>query len=147
MSEHFSVAELCRSAAADAAGLANTPSEAQVSNLCRLMEELLEPVRALLGVPLRITSGYRSHVLNEMVGGMPNSAHLDGRAADFIPSGFEIAAAFDAIKNQPLPFDQLISEHSVSGATWLHIAIAPEDREPRREAFHLLKRDRRVHFG
>ncbi|WP_230961891.1 D-Ala-D-Ala carboxypeptidase family metallohydrolase [Burkholderia anthina] len=38
--------------------------------------------------PIRITSGYRNQVVNRAVGGVPNSDHLTGRAADFQCSGF-----------------------------------------------------------
>lgn len=42
----------------------------------------LNIARALVGCPIVITSGYRSEELNELVGGVPNSFHLVGRAAD-----------------------------------------------------------------
>ncbi len=42
----------------------------------------LEGARTLAGIPFIITSGYRSPAHNAAVGGKPDSAHLEGRAAD-----------------------------------------------------------------
>ncbi len=51
-----------------------------------LMDEhflvLLDDIREASGVPLIITSGYRTKFHNTQVGGKPNSAHLRGLAAD-----------------------------------------------------------------
>ena len=42
----------------------------------------LDSARAVAGVPFVITSGYRTPQHNEQVGGIPDSAHTRGRAAD-----------------------------------------------------------------
>lgn len=42
----------------------------------------LEQFRALLGLPVRIHSGYRSVETNQLVGGARDSLHLLGKAAD-----------------------------------------------------------------
>jgi uncharacterized protein YcbK (DUF882 family) len=47
----------------------------------------LERLRAIVGRPLAIVSGYRSPAHNKRVGGAPKSQHLVNRAAD-IPSGY-----------------------------------------------------------
>lgn len=44
---------------------------------------MLEKIRAHFGGPIQITSGYRTPAYNKKVGGSTNSAHMDGRAADF----------------------------------------------------------------
>lgn len=44
---------------------------------------MLEKIRAHFGGPITITSGYRTPAYNKRVGGSTNSAHMDGRAADF----------------------------------------------------------------
>lgn len=49
--------------------------------------EHLEKLRAMIGRPLRIVSGYRSPSTNRAVGGARRSQHLYGRAAD-IPFGY-----------------------------------------------------------
>jgi zinc D-Ala-D-Ala carboxypeptidase len=45
----------------------------------------LELLRARVGTPLPILSGYRCPVHNRQVGGAPHSLHLGGAAADFKP--------------------------------------------------------------
>lgn len=53
-----------------------------IINLVYLCAVVLEPLRKMIGQPVRINSGYRSARLNKQVGGVPNSYHLTGRAAD-----------------------------------------------------------------
>ena len=73
----------------------------------------LEAARAILGVPLTITSGYRTADHNAQVGGSSTSDHVIGLAADFEARGLtpyqvyqQLQAAEDA---GTLPaFDQLI---------------------------------------
>jgi zinc D-Ala-D-Ala carboxypeptidase len=129
LSEHFTLQELSQSEIALRTGLDNTPNAPDVGNLTRLCEMLLEPARSLLGVPLHINSGFRSGLVNAAIGGARNSAHMDGRAADFVPVGFPLREAFDVLRTSKLPFDQIIFEC----AAWIHIAIAPDDM-PRKEA-------------
>lgn len=44
--------------------------------------EMLDKARHLAGIPFVINSGYRTRAHNRAVGGLKNSAHLDGFAAD-----------------------------------------------------------------
>ncbi len=49
----------------------------------------LEKLRAEIGKPLVITSGYRCKVHNKAIGGVKNSGHTKGYAADIaLPYGF-----------------------------------------------------------
>ena len=43
---------------------------------------MLDKARDIAGVPFVITSGFRTEVENKAVGGVANSAHLKGMAAD-----------------------------------------------------------------
>jgi len=52
----------------------------------------LEKLRALIGKPIRIVSGYRSPAHNKRVGGAPDSRHLHNDAAD-IPSALNVSVA------------------------------------------------------
>lgn len=47
----------------------------------------LEVIRAAVGRPLKINSGYRSPAWNKKVGGVSGSQHQKGRAADLVSSG------------------------------------------------------------
>lgn len=129
LSPNFSLQELSHSDVALRRGLDNTPNAGEVANLQRLAEDLLEPVRALLGVPLHINSGFRCPSLNQALGGAIGSAHMDGRAADLVPEGMSVQDAFYAIKRTDLPFDQLIME---CGA-WLHLAVPRVGVDPRQQ--------------
>ena len=51
------------------------------------MVRLLQFVRDGLGVPIIITSGYRTASHNAEVGGASNSQHVQGRAVDFYAAG------------------------------------------------------------
>lgn len=56
----------------------------QVGNLCALVS-FLDEVRAEFGEPIVVNSGYRSDIVNQKVGGVHTSLHLQGRAADIRP--------------------------------------------------------------
>lgn len=74
--------------------------------------QLLEPMRAELGVPLIVTSGWRSEAKNRAVGGTSDSQHLDGTAVDVVPAGLSLFSAYmklsAATKAGRLRFGQLI---------------------------------------
>lgn len=129
LSPNYSLEDLTRSQTAARKGIENVPNAGEIANLERLCETLLEPAIWLLGTNLHINSGYRSPALNAAVGGAKGSAHMDGRAADVVPAGLSVQAAFKQIAASALPFDQLILECG----TWLHLSIAKVGVDPRRE--------------
>ena len=51
-------------------------------NVKALVSEVLDPVREKLGMPIVVNSGYRCEKHNKEVGGVRNSQHLRGEAAD-----------------------------------------------------------------
>lgn len=123
LTDHFSLEELTFSSTAQRMGIDNTPTPDIVERL-RFTAAGLEKIRALLGQPMRIDSGYRCPRLNGAVGGVGHSAHMDGDAADFVCPAFgtplEVARAIAA---SPIQFDQLIQE-----GTWVHVSFAPAMR-------------------
>lgn len=86
LSFNFTVGELLRSSTAERdPGLKReqeNPPEEVLLNLQYLVETVLQPIRNGLDYPLRITSGYRSVLLNKLVGGSATSQHVRGEAAD-----------------------------------------------------------------
>ena len=60
--------------------------------------EVLEMVRGKFG-PVRITSGHRCRIHNKSVGGMVNSQHLRGRAADIVVKNTEPEEVADFIES------------------------------------------------
>lgn len=57
----------------------------------KLLAEMLQSFRNVVGVPFIVSSGYRSVEHNAEVGGSSTSEHTVGRAADFTPQGMAIA--------------------------------------------------------
>jgi len=120
LTEHFSLEELTATAHR---GIDNTPPAPIMPHLQTLAEGL-EQVRALLGHPLHINSGYRSPTLNTEVGGAKNSAHMSGFAADFIcPAAGSPLDICRTIVHSSIAFDQIIQE-----GAWVHLSFAPAMR-------------------
>ena len=97
----------------------NLPTMQVVANLTYGCLMLLEPARAIVG-PIIVNSGFRSEAVNRKVGGVKNSQHLIGQAADIRPKDpaqFSALVAF--FKNWEYT-DQLLT-----ASTWLHISWNP----------------------
>lgn len=100
-------------------GLDNSPDSFEtVLNICRLAEQM-QQLRTALGLPVVITSGYRSPDVNRAVGGVARSLHLQGKACDFyvLDRRRDIAnrKALDYIKAF-IPYDELGVYLSKDGA-------------------------------
>ena len=81
---HFKLREFVVSQTARDHGLDNTPPAEAVENLRALCVHTLEPLREALGLPIVITSGYRTRELNRLLVCHSNkSQHMSGEAADF----------------------------------------------------------------
>lgn len=97
----------------------NKPTMQHVANMTYGCLLLLEPARQLVG-PILINSGFRSSRVNALVGGVKNSQHLFGQAADIRP-------------RDPKQFQRLVDflracEHTdqlLTGNGWLHISWNP----------------------
>jgi hypothetical protein len=130
LSEHFKLSELLRSDIALRRGLDNAPPGAVLQTMAAVLVPGLERVRAALGAPMHITSGYRGPAVNAAVGGGPRSQHLLGEAADFVAPTFgsqRDVARFLAGRAAELGIDQLIYE-----GTWCHVSFRAA--RPRHEA-------------
>lgn len=123
LSANFHLDEFVTSQTAARRGIDNRPSPEVIKRL-RNTAKGLEMVRAVLGEPVLISSGYRSPALNKAVGGSATSDHMTGDAADFISPGFgSPIAVCRAIVAAGIKFDQLIEE-----GTWVHISFGPRMR-------------------
>ena len=125
---HFTIEELYASDTAKRLGIDNKPTTQKLINLVYLAAYVLEPLRVAMGRPIRISSGYRCERLNQAVGGVKNSQHLKGQAADICIEGVMAFGKriFDYIKSH-LQFDQLIWEHDKSGTYWVHVSFVYPD--------------------
>ena len=80
--KYFSLGEFSHSDTAVSLGIDNTIPKERVRNIEHLVHCALDPLREHWGLPIRVTSGYRSPELNEELSGAENSYHMDGCAAD-----------------------------------------------------------------
>lgn len=135
LTPHFTLEELCFSQEAVRQGIDNTPSAAVIANLTRLAG-MLEKVREVLKKPILISSGYRSLELNARVGGSSTSAHMDGRAADFICPAFGTPyVVARKIASARLGFDQMIHEYG----RWVHIAVPKPQVKAQRQLLSIFE--------
>jgi hypothetical protein len=124
ISKHLSLAEVSRSETAKRKGINNTPSGEHLENFKKLAENIFEPIREHFGVPIHISSAYRSADLNRAVGGSSSSQHCSAEAIDIDMDGTTITNAeiFNFIKDN-LNFDQMIWEFgNDTNPDWVHVS-------------------------
>lgn len=126
ISNHLSLAEVTRSETAKRKGISNTPTAEHLENFKILAENVFEKIRAHFGVPIHISSGYRSKELNDAIGGSQTSQHSKGQAIDIdmdgSSSGVTNADVYNFIKDN-LEFDQLIWEFGTDkNPDWVHVS-------------------------
>ena len=125
--KYFNLSELSASATAERFAIDNTPPRVAQQMLTVLVEQLLDPIRRRYGAPIIVTSGYRCPALNTAVGGVANSHHIIGCAADITTGSIErnralFALVIDMQAAHAIRFTQLIAE---KGYRWLHISYVP----------------------
>ena len=116
LSNHFSLSEFCNLVKYPE----NIPTVQQIANMIYGCRKLLEPARQAIGCPIIINSGFRCEAVNRRVGGVRNSQHLQGCAADIRPK-------------DPSQFWQLVeylkiceyTDQLLTGNGWLHISWTP----------------------
>lgn len=129
LTEHFTLKEMVQSGTAVKLGIENMPTEADVERLKALCVMVLEPLRRKFGV-MRVTSGYRCQALNKAVGGVKNSQHTKGEAADVHCSSVEQALRMAYYVRDRLTFDQLLVERvMLDGCCWIHVSYVAETAE------------------
>jgi|SRR6056297_481279 len=67
-------------------------------NIQKLANQL-QVLRSVLNKPININSGYRSPFYNKLIGGVKNSQHTFGKAADISVVGLEPKEVYDAIED------------------------------------------------
>lgn len=129
LSRYFSLSEMTFSEKAVRKSIDNTPNADTLENLKDTCQQA-DRVREYLGVPMAVSSGYRSPKLNAAIGGSKTSSHMQGLAMDFRADQFGAPKdIFAALKKSGIQFDQLILEFpdSANGG-WVHIGFGPEMR-------------------
>jgi zinc D-Ala-D-Ala carboxypeptidase len=118
---HFRLSEFLTSQTATRRGLSNAPTAQALANIREVLAPGMQRVRNSLGVPVFISSGYRSAEVNAAVGGSASSQHVQGLAADFAAPVFNSPRAICRYlieRSGEIRFDQLIFE-----GTWVHISF------------------------
>lgn len=98
----------------------NIPTVQDIVNMTYGCLMLLEPTRNIVGCPIIVTSGFRNAAYNAQVGGVVNSQHLTGCAADIRPSD---PSRFQAMKD----FLRILklTDQLLTGRGWLHVSWTP----------------------
>ena len=104
----FTLKEFLYSKTAGSLGVDNVPDFEQVRNLDNLVKYVLNPCRQYIGRAIYINSGYRSKRLNTIVGGVPTSQHLEGKAADITTAATKANNDLFEFIIGKLDFDQCI---------------------------------------
>lgn len=116
LSNNFTLEELTRTSSK----FVNVPSTVEKIALKQLAVNVLQPLRELYGKAITVNSGYRSPIINKVVGGAATSQHVKGEAADITGgSKQENKILFELIRDN-LTFDQLINERDYS---WIHVSF------------------------
>lgn len=127
LSKNFTIDELTSSYSAKKRNIDNTPTAEIQKNLTELASKVLQPIRDAFGEPILVSSGYRCPKLNTAIGGVKNSDHLYGCAAD-------IKTKSDTVKDNKRLFDlicklakegkihcrQILDEYNYN---WIHVSI------------------------
>ncbi len=119
MPNNFQLYELC----ATDTGLPNEPDETEIEKLTYLAHYILQPIRDKWG-RIGVNSAFRSDGVNKAVGGVEDSDHPLGEAADIVPLDADIDEVFAWIVNESgIPYGQTILEENKAGSRWIHISL------------------------
>lgn len=137
--KNFSYDELIASDTAKRLGLDNTPTYEEKEKLRRLAEEILQPIRDAWKSPIIVNSAYRSEAVNKAVGGVKNSQHRLGEAADITIGGKErnrklFNFIYKLIQKGTIKVGQLIDEYNYQ---WIHISLPRTNGKPNNQILHL----------
>ena len=129
LTNNFSLAEMVKSDTALRHDMDNTPGEAEIENLKRLCEQVLQPVREHFKTGVKVNSGFRHPDVNAKVGGSKTSDHCKGQAADIEIPGIPNADLAKWI-TENLDFTQVILEFYTQGVPdsgWVHVSHDPQN--------------------
>lgn len=138
ITKNFTYDELTGSTVAKRLGLDNTPSEVEKKRIVMLANEVLQPIRDAWKSAIIVNSAYRSEEVNKAVGGVKNSQHRKGEAADITVGSKERNKKLfnfiqKLINNGTIEVGQLIDEYHYS---WIHVSL-PRSNAMNNQILHL----------
>jgi hypothetical protein len=141
LSNNLSLSEVVRSESAKRHNISNMPTPEHIENFKILAEKVFQPIREHFGVPIHISSGYRSKELNAKIrGASATSQHCSGEAIDIdmdgSTNGVTNKMVFDFIVAN-LDFDQVIDEFNFS---WVHVSYTTK-RKNRKQILKAIKQN------
>lgn len=127
VSKNISYKEATHSTTAKRLGIDNTPDSEQFSNMVYVAENVFQPIREHFGVPIYVSSFFRSEALNKAIRGSSSSTHMKGEAMDLdadVYGKVSNADIFHYIKDN-LEVDQLIWEFGTDqNPAWVHVSLS-----------------------
>jgi len=148
LSKNLTLKEAIKSNTASRLGIDNTPEDWEIHNLRAVAENVFQPIRDHFGVPIGVSSGYRSKELNKAIGGSKYSQHMIGEALDIDADIFgrvTNAEIFNFVKNN-LEWDQMIWEFgNDEEPNWVHISYK-ESGNNRKQIKRAYRDERGVHY-
>ena len=150
LTEHFVLPEFLASHTAEGHKIPTIPLKRHIDRLRNLAVRCLEPTRQRFKLPILVTSGYLCPKLDQLVGGVPHSQHVQGMTADTqiprrhwpfsVTTEEQMARILWYWMKDNLPdYDQLILEHH-GASWWVHVSCHINLRMNRRQAFELKKK-------
>ena len=133
ITKNFKLCEFENSRTATFRGIDNSVKSPLVkASIKALCEHVLQPFRDYLGREIIVTSGFRCKELNEAVGGVVDSQHTIGQAADITPSDYGNFMMRDIVwLITTLPFDQLIIYRD-----FVHVSYVSTEKNRRKLLFN-----------
>ena len=125
ISKYITYLEATTSQTATRKGIVNIPGDKELINMQLVGIRVFDVIRKHFKTPLRVSSFYRSLLLNNSIGGSKTSQHVKGQAIDIQGTGkVTNKMIFDYIKEN-LDFDQLINEYNYS---WVHVSYVSKEK-------------------
>ena len=121
ITKNFKLEEFAKSETAQKRGIDNSIPAELIPNIKALCDNVLQPLRDAVGVPVKISSGYRCPALNKAVGGSATSQHMKGEAADIIIPSKKVGLQWFEWMRTHLTYNQLIWETNSKGGSWIHV--------------------------
>lgn len=123
MAIYFTLKEMTESSMAKTYHIDNEPKEDSIKENLKKVMYILDLIRTHIGKPIYINSGYRCDKLNTIVGGVYNSMHTKGLAADFrTASKPDIETMYNYLNSRKKTFH---IKELIKHERFIHMAVNP----------------------